>query len=280
WLSRIGRAPLVLELWARAFWPLPPRSFDDLYWLPRAFGALFGDPAGFVFRGLGIFCFLVGCFSPGPSRRQTEALLLSPFAFVLIASGFKRYPFSGRLLLFLVPSILLLVAAGGEAVREATSSRSVAIFRILVVLLLFHPVLFAARSLIHPRTREELRPVLQYVQGRRQPGDRIYVYDGAWPAFDYYASRLGLDRSSVLRGRFAGRFGDPRSDADALRGGGRAWLLFAHAQRSESVDDEARLLGLLDPSGRLDARHEPGASGYLYAFGSSQPAPSPKEQSQ
>jgi hypothetical protein len=267
-LSKIGRAPIVLDFWSRAFWPLPPRTFEEFYWLPKVFGAVFGDPVGFVFRGLGIFCFLVGCLAVGSPKRGVRALLLSPMLVTLIASGLKRYPFSGRLLLFLVPSILLLVAAGANAIREIAATRSAAIGRILVALLLFHPVLFAARGLIHPRTREELWPVLQYMKRHRLPGDRLYLYDGASPAFDYYAPRLGGEAAVTVRGTFGGLAGDPRPDAERLRGGGRTWVVFSHAQRGDGADDERRLLELLDRTGtRLEAFRAPGAAVYLYDMG-------------
>jgi len=267
-LSKIGRTPVVLNFWSRAFWPLPPRTFEDLYWLPRSLGAVFGDPVGFVFRGLGIFCFLVGWLPVGATKRPVRALLLSPLLLTLLASGLKRYPFSGRLLLFLVPFILLLVAAGANAIREIAAARSAGVGRILLALLLFHPVLFAARSLIHPRTREELWPVLQYVMKHRLPGDRLYVYEGAGPAFDYYAPRFGGDPAMTLRGRYGGLAGDPRPDAERLRGGGRTWVVFSHAQRGDGADDEKRLLELLDPNGaRRETFRAPGAAVYLYDMG-------------
>lgn len=265
WLSKIGRSPEVLAFWSRAFLPLPPRSFEDLYWLPRALGAVFGDPVGFVFRGLGVFCFLVGAAALFASRRLRLALLVAPLLFTLLGSALKRYPFEGRLLLFLVPSILLIVSAGAERIREATAARAPAVSVILVTLLLFHPVLFAARSLARPRTREEIRPVLSHVRQRLRPGDRLYVYAAAAPAFDYYAPRLGLPASGALRGTWAGADGEPRRDLERLRGGGRTWVLFSHATRAGGQDDEKRFLDLLDPAAtRIEAFRAPGAAVYLY----------------
>lgn len=265
WLSRIGRSPEVLAFWSRAFLPLPPRSFEDLYGLPRALGAVFGDPVGFVFRGLGIFCFLVGATALFASHRERLALLVAPLLFTLLASGLKRYPFEGRLLLFLVPSLLLLVAEGAERVRRSPAAQAPAIGAILIALLLFHPVLFAARFLFQPRTREEIRPVLAHVRERRQPGDRVYVYAAAAAAFDYYAPRLGLFSPNALRGAWAGENGEPLRDLERLRGGGRTWVLFSHARRAAGADDEKRFLDLLDPvATRLEAFRAPGAAVYLY----------------
>jgi len=273
WLSKIGRSPEVLAFWSRAFLPLPPRSLEDLYWLPRALGAVFGDPVGFVFRGLGVFCFLVGAAALFSSQRLRLALLAAPLLFTLLASALKRYPFEGRLLLFLVPSILLLISAGAEHVRGATAERAPAVAVILVTLMLFHPALFAARSLLRPRTREETRPVLSHVRERLRPGDRLYVYAAAAPAFDYYALRLGLPASAALRGTWAGEDGEPQRDLERLRGGGRTWVLFSHATRAGGRDDEKRFLDLLDPVGiRVEAFRAPGAAVYLYVVDGAGPS--------
>ncbi|MGH9367066.1 MAG: hypothetical protein ACRD3M_05260, partial [Thermoanaerobaculia bacterium] len=264
-LSNIGRSQRVLAFWAQGFPPLPPRSLDDLYWPARAFGALFGDPGGFVFRGLGIFCFLVGASVLLESDRARLALLLSPLLLTLVASGLRLYPFEGRPILFLAPLLLLLVAEGAERIRDAASARAPAAGMILIALLLFHPVLFAARSLAEPRTREEIKPVLAYVQKRQQPGDRLYVYAAAAPAFDYYRARYGFAAGGAIVGAWAGEQEGARRDLERLRGGARTWVLFTHSERPDGSDDQKRLLPLLDGAGkRVEEFRAPGAAVYLY----------------
>ncbi len=264
-LSRIARASWVLDFWSQAFLPLPPRSLADIYWLPRALGALFEDPGGLVFRGLGIFCFLVGCLALMAADRLRLGLLLAPLLFALLASGLRIYPFHGRVLLFLAPSILLLIALGAERLRELTAERMRAVYGILVLLLLFHPVLFSAKALARPRTREEIKPVLARVERSRRPGDRVYVYSAAAPAFDYYAPRYGFSSGDTLAGTWAGDPDGARRDLEMLRGGGRTWVIVSHPVRPDGSNDEERFLPLLDGSGRrLEEFRAPGAAVYLY----------------
>jgi hypothetical protein len=264
-LSKFVRASWVLDFWSRGFLPLPPRSLSDLYWPARAFGALFADPGGIGFRGLAIFCFLVGAAVLWRANRFHLALLLGPMLAALAGSGLKLYPFQGRVLLFVVPAILLLIAGGAERVRELAAGRMKGVYALLVFLLLFHPALLATRALLRPRTREEMKPVLGQLQARRQEGERIYVHAKAEPAFAYYAARYGLDRGPVLTGTWSGDEAGARRDLETLRGGGRTWIVLSHTWRPDGSSDEKRFLPLLDAAGRrLEEFRAPGAAVYLY----------------
>ncbi|HEY7114239.1 MAG TPA: hypothetical protein VIA45_15015 [Thermoanaerobaculia bacterium] len=273
-LRHIGRAPDVLAFWADAFLPFPPRSFADVYWLPRTFGALFGDPAGFVFRGLGILAFLVGGVVLFRESRERLAFLIAPALFALAASVLRWYPFSGRTLLFLAPALYLLVSFGIEEIRETTSPRAPAVWAILLALLLFHPVLWSVRALFHPREKEEMKPALAYVRGHADPGDRLYVYSAALPAFGYYGPRSGFPADRTIPGAWVGETAGAKRDVDKIRGG-RVWVLFTHPIRPDGANDEARFTSLLDAAGRrLDSFFAAGASVYLYDVTSTPAGPS------
>jgi hypothetical protein len=276
-LRHIGRDPDVLAFWKDAFLPFPPRSFADFYWLPKTLGALFGDPAGFVFRGLGILAFVVGAWLLFREDGARLSLLVSPILFALAASALRWYPFAGRTLLFLAPAILLLVALGIEEIREETSPRAPAVWAILLALLLFHPVLWSVRALFHPREKEEMKSALAYVRGHAAPGDRLYVYSAALPAFDYYGPRSGLSEDRTMRGEWVGETAGAKRDVARLGArGGRVWILFTHPIRPDGADDEARFLGILDAAGRrLGAFRATGAAVYLYDVSGTPAAGSP-----
>jgi hypothetical protein len=267
-LQAASASSYLLLYWSPNFMPLPPRSLADLLWLPNRLGAVFGDPVGFVFRGLGVLAFLVGCAALYARRRDRLALLLSPLLFALLGSGLRKYPFYGRLLLFLVPFLLLLVAEGADRIRSLTAPAAPSVGVILIALLLFHPASIAVRFLVHPRTREEIKPALSYVREKKASGDGLYVYGGAAPAFAYYASRYGFAPERTLIGNWRRVLSAYRPDLEALRGGGRRWVLFAHTQAQDGSDEERPLLDMLDGLGRrLDSFRAPGASAHLYDFG-------------
>ena len=67
--------------------------------------------------------YLIGAVSLGFRWRGGLYLLVAPLLFTLFASGLHQYPFHGRLLLFLVPTVHLLVAEGVVALSRPGGTR-------------------------------------------------------------------------------------------------------------------------------------------------------------
>jgi len=270
--------PWLLKYWAGAFPTLPPRSWNDLAWAPRALAAFLLDPGGVPIRGAGIFAGLVGLWYLARERPRVLALLGGPFLATLAAAALRRYPFYGRLVLFLVPFLLLILAYGADRVRAATARTARAAGVLLVALLAVPPAAICAYRLVRPRTREETKPVLAYLGAHCRPGDRLYLYEYAAPAFDYYARRYGLDPGDAARGTWEW---DPRAaeaDAERLAGGPRTWVLFSHTLLPTGGDVEDLFVPMLDARGRrLDAFRAPGAAVYLYDFRPREAPPERKE---
>jgi hypothetical protein len=184
---------------------------------------------------------------------------------VLLASALRQYPFSGRLLLFLVPPALLLIAHGGARIGTVLARSSRLIAATFVFLLTGPPVAEAMYRFVWPRTTEEIRPVMNRVRDAWRDGDHLYVYYGARPAFEYYAARTRLAEVPTSFGR-ASREGWRQylTELDALQGR-RVWLLFAHVYDWGTVDEEQLFLFHLDRRGvRLDQINDRRASAYLY----------------
>ena len=76
-------------------------------------------------------------------------MLALPILFALLAACLRLYPFHGRLVLFLVPSLLLLIAEGADWFRETFGGGVIWAF-LLATLLLF-PSLGAFDQLVEPR---------------------------------------------------------------------------------------------------------------------------------
>lgn len=254
--------------WSDAFAPLPPRSFSDVRWYLERFLHLFGEEvAGFNQPGLAAFAALAGMASLLAARRRAAlALLVLPALAALAAAALQRYPFEGRLLLFLAPALLMLAAEGlvwlhrsiGSAARWLTP---------LAALLLLAGMAIEARGLIFAPVREELRPVLVEVAAR-PPDERVYVYYGAEAQTRYYAPRLGLDPSRIIYGgHVRGEFAALARELAALHSNRRAWVIFAHVHSARGVDEEWLALFLLDAEGRrLETVQRRGAAAYLYEF--------------
>ena len=235
-LRKLASDSELLNYWNANFMPLPPRSVADFKWLVDSFFAFFNTSAGLKFSGLAALVFILGSISMFRKSPERLFLLLSPALLTLLASGLHKYPFGGRLTLFLVPPVLLLMAEGAEALRSSASASLPGAGGVLITLLLLDPGIYILQHFAKPHTEivqpgvmlpEEMRPVVAYVRNHEKPGDLVYVFYGAEPAFDYYAERESFPRDNVEIGTAAGN--DPQkyeSDLDRLRGR-RVWVVLS-----------------------------------------------------
>ncbi len=158
----------------------------------------------------------------------------------------------------------------------------------LIALLFLDPGIYTLHHFAKPHTEvaqpgvmlpEEIRPVVAYVRNHEQPGDLVYVFYGAEPAFDYYAERDNFPRNNVEIGTAAGN--DPQnyeSDLDRLRGR-RVWVVLSHihgagAQESKYVEFYLDMLGP-----RVDSLLVAGAETYLYDLRNAAVLPAAQSQS-
>ncbi len=254
--------PGLQQSWKTGFMPLPPRSVADLEWYPVAFIKLFVDPGTFVLPGVAALAFLVGCVLLRQRQHRATLLMLSPFVFVLAASTLGRYPFTARLMLFMLPVCLLFIAEGAAWI----SRQSWMLAGPFTVMLLMPTVVMATYHLKKPVEVEQIKPVLGHITEGWQQGDRLFVYAGAGPAFDYYAPRYAFPPSAILRGAHARDDWQRLFDhVDRLRGQGRVWILLSHIYTWGSASEETLILFRLDQLGkRLDSFTRVDASSYLY----------------
>jgi hypothetical protein len=257
----------LVTYWHESFMPLPPRSLADVKRWGETFYSLFADPVGLRFTPLAVMVFLIGCAALFSEHRAKVGILLSPLGCAVIASGFHRYPVSGRLVLFIVPAMLICIAEGIRYVLKQTD-RFGLITKALVTACLIGPPLEASVSqlLNTPVLRQEIRPVLHALQTRWQEGDTLYVYYGASPAFQYYRERLGLAAIPALEGIDSRHHWPPYLDeSDKLRGRPRVWVLLSNVYRGGGIDERILFLAYLDGIGtRLDAITAYGAEADLY----------------
>ncbi len=267
-LRDMGSNDYLLDYWAGHF---PPRSPELILWLIEHAFDLFRNPGGWGGRlvpatGLAAVLAFLGAAVWFREARWPLLAVVLPALFGLIASAVHKYPFAGRLLLFLVPPATLLVARGAMAVAGALRERVGWIACIVPAVLAVAALHEAAVQIRTPSRAEEIRIVLDRVKEEWRPGDRIYVYGGsgdagAGPAFDFYSPRYDFPPESVIRGEIH------RDDPSQYRGEiaklppGRVWVLVSHRHR----DEETWLRAAFDGRGARVAHHEaPGAAAYLY----------------
>src|SRR5262249_971131 len=123
-LRQLGANQYLLDYWNGHFLPLPPKSIRDLTWLLDHFFTFFAFPGGLGGTeiragGIAAALFVVGVIGFWRERWPVAVALVLPAVLALLASGVHKYPFAGRLLLFLVPLGVLGVGRGPGVVAAA-----------------------------------------------------------------------------------------------------------------------------------------------------------------
>ena len=291
-----GNARIIRYFTERAAGFPPAGVFSEIRWLIGRLLELFRFPGGLDHGGIPAFCAVVGTVAVFRRERSAFVMWIAPGALSLLAALARLYPFEGRLILFVVPALYLLVAEGAQEVLLRTRPGGVLLAGTLIFLLLLHPVAAALDGVERPRYFEQIRPVLEHVSRARRSGDVVYLYYAAQYAVRYYmetrrlsvaeaptsellaptarvaTGAVGYEPALVSRPPSFYVGSDSRGDSsryrrelDALAGHPRVWILFSHIVTWSSADERRPLLDHLDRIGtRLEAFEEPGASAYLY----------------
>lgn len=200
-LESIRASKAHQDIW-RDVWDKQMLSFmPPLYtpqgwgWLVRRTVEVFKYPMGSQVPNLSALVFLAGlldlCLKRVQANKPYLWLLLTPILTSMLASALHLYPFTGRMVLFLVPNYLLLMAAGLDTITERLERFKLPRWVLPTFgLVLIIPSFFSNR--LYNAQSEEIKPVLQYIQSHQQPGDAVFVYYGAQPAMAYYANRYRL----------------------------------------------------------------------------------------
>ncbi len=205
-------------------------------------------------------------FLPSPQAGRALALLLV-FLFAWAASWLEVYPLAGRMALFLVPLIYIFLASAVDwfcslSLRPRVLSPLLALS--LAGFLLYTPLIVSAERFISPKYPEHIRPAIAYLNANHQPGDTLYVYNWALPAFRYYARP---DMEYTAGGLLAD---DPQAlltELDRLRGQPRVWILFSHVYERGEFNEKDWMLAYLNQIGERKRQFiEPGTSVYLYLY--------------
>ncbi len=251
-LRHLASNDALASYWSGSFAPIP--SWSNLGWYYDAWSGLLKDPAALPVGVITVGLMIVGIFSLAIGRLPLMSILVSPFLLTLIASALGKYPFSGRLLIFLVPLLLLLVAAGVDRVRVAllkvNGLLAWLVTASLVIYLLWGPLTTAYENLESPPLGEHIKPAMSYLSQGYQDTDLIYLYIGAEPAFAFYAPLYGFDRDDYIVGVWARN--DPThylEDVDKLRGNPRVWFVFSHNCSWCTVNEQDFILEHLDKIG-------------------------------
>ncbi len=280
-----------------AFMPVPPMSFVDVKWYIDNFFEIFDYPVGVALPGVAAIAFLVGGVTVFSESRKKFFILMLPVFFTYLAALLHKYPFKGRLILFLVPLLILFMAEGINQLWRRTKNGSAIIGAIVAGTLFIYPLLWAAYHGIKPTSRENIKPVLTYINNNWRDGDVLYVHYYSQFAFEYYnkynPDQYNFNENDYVIGiaprqwytrwkryDMSKYYGVERNiiqsrtdvlkeyvkDLNRLIGHKRVWILFTGALLVDGMEEEKFFLYHLETIGKnIDSfGHVGNASVYLY----------------
>jgi hypothetical protein len=252
----------LITFWGNllSFMPMPP--WRELSWFPKALSGLF-----FVVAGLSSHLVLVlpiyvlGLWGFWKEKKWQWILALTiPIGLNILVSGFQKYPFHGRLILYLLPLIFIVLGKGIDFIISLIRNRVLAntTFAVLIVLIL-QPVIPTTASFLvtHSYLQDDLKPVLSFVDEKNKANDLVYVYHYADQPYIYYAPAYHLEGLSTVVGQ--DNSGDGRKyleELAALPRGQRIWFVFsfvheARIRKGVKRDEREYILKFLMEHGML-----------------------------
>jgi hypothetical protein len=141
-MEQLGHQTGMWVFWNFSFPRFPPRSFWDAAWPFRALFYLFVNPLNFEtpigtrLSAIPAFLFFIaGCLSMEKRNRLACALVVAPLLITMLVAYPRLYPFHGRLVLFLTPPILLLIAEGVDWVARSFGGPKTRVLLLSTILL-------------------------------------------------------------------------------------------------------------------------------------------------
>ncbi len=115
----VSKAPFLRTWWDFAFLRIPPNSMDEATGVFWQFVNVVIDPTGVISPvshvWTALLCNLLMLIGLAALLRRSPAktaLVVLPFLFAVASAALKAYPFHGRLIQFLIPAVVFLLAEG------------------------------------------------------------------------------------------------------------------------------------------------------------------------
>jgi hypothetical protein len=223
-----------------------PLSFsrEGLAWYGRTFFAFFNDPVGLPAVGVAAVTFVAGSARLGVRAPALLVALMAPIVLAVGASSLELmpfpadeqygpldgyYPFFGRVVLFAVPLVLLVLAAGLSGWWGLAQPRFGFVGLFGVGFLFAVPAWVLVRNLSSPPVIQDMRALAQQMELHAEPSDLLFTLGYADPVVAYYAPTARLAGvSAVLRARRDEQVAAVAALVDSLPVGARFWFATVH----------------------------------------------------
>ena len=183
-----------------------------------------------------------------------------PIGINMIVSGFEKFPFHGRLIMYLVPLVLIVFGKAFDGLMSLIQNTIVSntLFIVLVVILL-KPAIPTANSFLFTKSylQDDLRPVLSHIKENRQSGDAAYLYHYVSSPFAYYAPQYGLEDLTLFYGQnYSQKAKNYEDELSVLPHEQRIWFIFSfvgetRVNKKDKQNEREYILNYLKDHGML-----------------------------
>lgn len=181
------------DTWPGAFRTGPLVSLETLQWVWRVLIRSLSNPVGIKWVVLSFPLCCWGAFNTFKKQRNIFFVLLTPIILTLLAAMAGKYPFAGRVILFLVPAYVIFISAGAADVFERIvkkGHRQIASF--CLILLFAQPVVEATYNFFHARGIVDNRRMIDFFSEQYEPGDFVYLNTSGQQPFWYYTGQTKI----------------------------------------------------------------------------------------
>jgi hypothetical protein len=239
------------------------RFWRNPSWFPDSIGHLFTNIGGL---SMGITYILIALYLYGlwlfwkEKTWQWSAVAIIPIGINMLVSGFEKFPFHGRLIMYLLPLVFLVFAKAVEGLTSLVRNKVAGnLLFIALVIVLLRPALPTAENFLFSKgyLQDDLKPALTFMEENLQGGDTIYLYHYVSSAFAYYAPQYGFEKLNIVYGQDYSRNARKyQEELSSLPRGQRIWFLFtfvgdARLNKNDKQNEREYFLDYLNSNGSL-----------------------------
>ena len=238
-----GDSEYMAGYWSIGFLPPPWQPVDFARALLGHGDRLMREVVGIHFRAAGLVAYVIGMLMLLFRRRPIGVLMASTMFLAVLLSSLHLYPLKERAALYLLPYLVIPIAAVSEEAANSRELLSKVAAAVLMALVLIGPV----TGLAHVETRADIKPVIEKLLDEVEAGDVVYIYWRPQRVLDFYdrwdiGPELMEDpRLQVVRGE--AHIDEPLKYIDAVEdlvetaGLERVWFLYSRRYKEKGLDE-------------------------------------------
>jgi hypothetical protein len=240
-----------VSLWKNFFPPADFLSSQMIFFIFNVFELVvrdFGFGVNNISSGFGfpqsfhlvIMAFLIAVFIYRVIRKGDRSWIFAlPLVFHFILSYLRLYPLASRTMLYTYPFVSIMLAIGFGTMIEKIKKVRILIGVLLMAGGLTLCVMFISK--FFPRTVEESRPVLTYIQAHSKPGIATYCYSSGISMLEYYI-HIGFYKPAGPVFYARARTGASQDYVKEISGMNRdVWVYMAHYQPKHIIGIQQEL---------------------------------------